>query len=929
MASLLVGRGVEVAVLRGLIAELPDRSAAVMVRGEAGIGKTLLVRSILDEHSDGGVRILRGACAPMSGATAYSGLDAALGVALDGGSSADRFPSAAAGRAWAIEVLRKGLEDSSSDGTVLLVEDVHWADRSTLDFLSYTTRNLPDRRLLVVLTWRDDDGGPEHQAWLAEQLRNPEVVDLTLRRLTIDETAEQLRRLRSVLSPAEVAAVYKRSAGNPYLSAELASGGSTVSTSLRQVLLTRLQTLSPAARIVVAATGTLARALTDEDMSAAVGGGTGAVREACDSGLVIRDPARGSTARHPVLAEVGYEQLLSAERRGLHARLARHLEDQLTQEPSASAVAEVAEQYRRAEDREATLTWSVRAARAAEAAFALAEAGHWYAVASSVRETSDEGVPSRLALADMGASLLSGAGQPARALGLLDDAIARADDHDPAMVTALLTRTWLRVALGDTDGALVDTARAEKLRAPGDEWALARILCERGMALETGSRGREGEPPTRAALDLARRLGDRRTICRCQVILGSIANRRQRYDETRERQYDALSIARELAQPEEIALAAVCVTDLEWRLGDTERVLEVVDTVRPELRRLTLERHWLEDIMDGNVVTALFDAGRWDEALTRYHDLGERAGLGMIECPLAQIHVARGDVAPALDLQQRSQHLVEGAQPMFKAMYFEVQVPLLLLQGRLREAVDVAVAAADEAHGTDDEAWSGTLLLAGLEAAVAAGDGAAFERLTSLLAGSLEYIDGAAVKAAVDGERSRLFGPPDPTAWQQAATEWQRLRRPYREAVAHFRAAEAMLARRDLHGRRRQAAQELDAARRTAEQLGAAPLLEQIRHLAKVARIQLEESAGEHHDRATPEQTGTIPPLTDRERQVLALVAEGRTNREIGVALYMSPKTASVHVTHILEKLGVQSRVRAAAVAVRLGLVGDRDGPER
>jgi DNA-binding NarL/FixJ family response regulator len=60
--------------------------------------------------------------------------------------------------------------------------------------------------------------------------------------------------------------------------------------------------------------------------------------------------------------------------------------------------------------------------------------------------------------------------------------------------------------------------------------------------------------------------------------------------------------------------------------------------------------------------------------------------------------------------------------------------------------------------------------------------------------------------------------------------------------------------------------------------------------------------------------------LTDRERQVLALLTEGSTNREIGEALYMSPKTASVHVTHLLEKLGVRTRVQAAALAVRLGL---------
>ncbi|MGH3465884.1 MAG: LuxR C-terminal-related transcriptional regulator, partial [Kribbellaceae bacterium] len=149
------------------------------------------------------------------------------------------------------------------------------------------------------------------------------------------------------------------------------------------------------------------------------------------------------------------------------------------------------------------------------------------------------------------------------------------------------------------------------------------------------------------------------------------------------------------------------------------------------------------------------------------------------------------------------------------------------------------------------------------------------------------------------------------------------------EARSRFRAAEAMLGRRDLRAARQQAARELDAARRTAERLGAAPLLEQILRLAKVARIPLEESAVEHHPDAIPEPSGSVPALTDRERQVLALVADGRTNREIGAALYMSPKTASVHVTHILEKLGVQTRVQAAAAAVRLGLEGDREGRQR
>jgi len=294
----------------------------------------------------------------------------------------------------------------------------------------------------------------------------------------------------------------------------------------------------------------------------------------------------------------------------------------------------------------------------------------------------------------------------------------------------------------------------------------------------------------------------------------------------------------------------------------------------------------------------------------------------MIECPLAQIHVARGDVASALDLQQRSQQLVEDAQPMFRAGYFEVRVPLLLLQGRPREAVDVAVAIAEQLHDTGDEPWSGTLLLASLEAAVAAGDRAAFEHLTSMLARSLYYTDGTAVTATADGQRSRLFEariPPPGTRRPKSGTDFVGpIERPWHASAQP---------KRCLHGKRQQAAQELDTARRTAERLGAAPLLDQIGELAKIARIQLDDAAGEHHQHTIAEQAAIQPPLTDRERQVLALLTDGKTNRQIGAALYMSPKTASVHVTYILEKLGVQTRVQAAAAAVRLGLTDDQHQP--
>ena len=929
MTTALVGRGVEASQLEGVIAELPNASAAVLVRGEAGVGKTSLVHQVLRGRHDSGLRILRGACAPLSGAVAYGGLMAALGGSFGNGVE-QVFPSVAAGRAQAVEELSSALADGPPAGTVLLVEDVHWADWSTLDFLAYSTRNLPVRRLLILLTWRDEVTDSQRTAWLAEQLRNPAVTDLALRRLTLEETKLQLAGLRPHLTPDEADAVFRRSAGNPYLTAELASTYPAASISLRQVLSARLQAVSPAARMVVAATATLPRALNDDDLLAAADGDLDAVRDACDSGLVVRDPTSGATAKHPVLAEVAYEQLLSQQRRRLHARLARQLETGLQVNADAAAVAEVAEQYHRAGDPDATLTWSVKAARAAESRFALAEAGHWYAAASSVRSssvTTRSDLPSRLVLAEAAASLLGGAGQLDQAREVLDRALADVPDQSVAdgdVVPALLTRSWLGVAVGDTASALKDVERAEQLISPEDGLIHGRALCARAMALVTASRYQDAATPARAAFDLADHEADERTKCRAAMILSAIASGTERFDEALGHLNTALSIARRIAQPEELALVGVNLTDLYWRLGACDRAVGVVELIRPELRRLSLGRHWLEDLMETNVVDAFFDAGRWDDALTWVQDSAELSGLGLLENGLAQVHVARGNLQTAVDLQQRSLGLSARDQPMFQIAFAEPQVPLHLLEGRPREALTVALSTAEQVADRIEDPVCGTLLLESLPAAVAAEAPEEFERLVALLGGLVGTVTSAAVSVTVEAERSRLHHSSNAALWLRAAREWARVGRPYLEARAHLRAAEAILAQRGQSGARGRATGELEAARRIAEMLGARPLLAEIDGLAKLARINLGDSPGRDADHVGPE----LPALTNRERQVLLLLTEGKTNREIGAALYMSPKTASVHVTHLLEKLGVQTRVQAAATAVRLGL-DDRDPRQR
>ena len=144
-------------------------------------------------------------------------------------------------------------------------------------------------------------------------------------------------------------------------------------------------------------------------------------------------------------------------------------------------------------------------------------------------------------------------------------------------------------------------------------------------------------------------------------------------------------------------------------------------------------------------------------------------------------------------------------------------------------------------------------------------------------------------------------------AWDEAAAAWEAVSEPYPRAQALLRAAEAALAGGDRDG----AAGQLRVAAGLAAELGAEPLAQEIGLLARRARIVLGGPG-------SPASDGF--GLTGRELEVLRLVAAGRSNRDIANELFISPKTASVHVSNILGKLGAASRGEAAAKAHALRL---------
>jgi DNA-binding CsgD family transcriptional regulator len=176
----------------------------------------------------------------------------------------------------------------------------------------------------------------------------------------------------------------------------------------------------------------------------------------------------------------------------------------------------------------------------------------------------------------------------------------------------------------------------------------------------------------------------------------------------------------------------------------------------------------------------------------------------------------------------------------------------------------------------------------------------------------------AAYRAMTEAEALRRDGRTAAAEWRGVAAAWEQATDAWPLAYARYRLAEALCA----EGRREEAAGPLRAAVRGAGSLGARPLLDDALALSRRARVPLEEGAAAEE----PAREQGVPfGLTDREREVLALVAQGRSNGQIAAALFISPKTASVHVSNILAKLGVGGRVEAAGVAHRLGLV-DRAG---
>jgi DNA-binding CsgD family transcriptional regulator len=981
-----VGRQDELGRLhRALQSAAAGEPTTVLIAGEAGVGKTRLVEEFADQVSQQAA-VLFGRCLQLSGGglpygpivDALRDLTRSPGPAdlegLTGPASDDLrrlLPGVTPTRStWPVsEFAQSRLFESilrfldrlaQRQPVVLVIEDVHWADRSTLDLLMFLVRMVRHERLLVVATYRSDDLHPKHplQPALAELDRNRHVERLEL----VPFDREDLSLLLGGIlgrppSPATVQEILARSGGNAFLAEELLAAeadqpGQELPRRLQGILLARVAALGEDTRQVLRLTATVGRPAEHRLLAAAAQLPEprllAATREAVDR-QVLRIEGDAYRFRHVLLQQAVYGELLPGERLRLHEAVARALSEEAHAGALRRTSAELAHHWSVAGDHPRALIASIAAARAAAEIYGFTEAHLQYERAFTLWEQVSH-APERagLSLADLrleAAEAARWAGSPARAAMLLQETLADLEGHmQPARAGLLHARlAEYRSETGDSKGALAtyeeasrlvanEPASAEKARVLAGhatelmrqaQYSASRALCEQAIeaARAVGAQAEEGRAlntlgcdlaglgnqeggiaALRQALALSEVAGDFDDLYRAyynlSMALGFDAGRPQDGLKVALRGLERMrQLGLELAQPGSALREAMA-----WQLWDLGRWQEAQELVSEALRR-PLPARWTPELQ---LLSGRLHLARGDLDLA--HEQGQTAArmLEQLNDPLPHVFLQRY----LADLATWQGDYDAARSAMAKALRYlgdseESTVAIELCRTGLRAAADAAQRAHDR-HANPSE-------LADIYAT-----GQQFLALTRQSLGRLgtNFPVVSALAAACEAEFTRLESRSDPEQWGALAGSWDALSRPYEVAYARWRQAEALLASKAS----KPAAGVLRQAHQIAGQLDARPLQHEIDRLARRARIDL-RPPNVTVDRAAGLSAATQHGLTPREQEVLQHLVEGRTNRQIARALFISEKTASVHVSNIMGKLGAANRSEAAAIAHRLRLL--------
>ncbi len=1017
VSPVFVGRAAELDILNTALARAAAGSGepqALLVGGEAGVGKTRLVEEFATAAAGRGAVVALGGCveigadglpfAPFSTALRRlrRELPARLAAAAAGqeeelarllpelGPAAPETRRDEHGMARLFALTARLLERVAAEHTVVLaLEDLHWADASTRHLLAYLFRTLRTGRLVVLATYRSDDIHRRHplRPLLAELDRLRTVHRVELGRFNREEAGRQLAGiLAREPEPDHVDEIFERSDGNAFFIEELAAASpegcrSGLTDTLRDLLLVRVESLPESAQQVVRCVAeggstvehrllaAVAR-LAEDDL-------LGALRSTVNAGILTPAPDRdGYRFRHSLVREAVSDDLLPGERSRLNRRYAEALEADPTPVPADERVTRLASYWYHAHDAAkalpAVLDASVEARRrhAYSEQLGLLERAMelWDAVPDAVRAVlrpvayteaypppppqrrgTPPGAPRSGDPEAAGAvplhylDLLAEAavagrlcGERERAMKIIKRAL-RVLDEEPDPLRAAwfwVQRSRLTQSLARGDGwSELGTAQDLVRGLPPSE-VHAEVLASAANWSMLHEPGPEAMAAAERAVEYARMVGAHDIELNARLTLGGLKVDAGDIDAGLAEMYEVKDRATELGVDPVVGRSHI---NLPSALEGIGRSQEAAALLREGLR-VTRELGLLdsEGWVWGNLAETLHSLGHWDEAAEAAagaHHLEQSAKprAGAWVC-LAGLALDRGETAEAgRHLRAaRASFGTHDSMPQHFLPMAGVALGTAAAEGRLTDArtellTALAAFAPGFPPGTQRYGWP-LLLAAATAEADAYGDPATEPDRPTILghlrAAARTLTTGVPLWRAYEvwlrAELLRAEGRPEPEEWAAAVAALEQLERPYDLARVRLRLAEALLAPGTGEDERARATELLRLSRAVAERLGAVPLARSATLLAQRARLPLDPGTGKRAP--APADPADALGLTGRERDVLRLVAAGHTNRRIAEELFISPKTASVHVSNILGKLGVSGRGEAAAVAHRLEL---------
>lgn len=947
-----IGRATDLAELAAVIhAVSTGTSRTVVVSGDAGVGKTALVARAC-AAADAEVVILKGAALPLASMEMpLLALRAAFRSAAGAHVPAPPALPREAGPDLPLLIDEWFTGVSAKRPVVLVVDDLQWADQSTLDVLMYLVAGPQDRRLGVIGTVRQDEvqAGFTPDRWLADVRRLPGV---SIRRLPPLDRPDTEAQLAAILGAPPhrtlVSDVFARSAGNPYLNLLLVAGLSAgdrhlpagFPPDLKSAVLRSWRGLPPDARALTQIMALGGKPVTGAELRAVAGPSFGpdgvlsVLRSAAEAGILDLAPDGTYWFHHPLIAETLELALGAEDRRGLHSAFAAFYERQLDSgtRPEAAVVLPLADHHHLAGHAADAYHWALAAAEVARQAGVHNDALRLLRRAVDLRPGLPDAVERPQDLWDLLRRAAYEAGALSTELESIEVLLGAPDAPGGPLARAelMVRRMHLQLSTGQGFFHLPDIREAVRLSAASPRsWQHALALAELSHAAMWHSEP-GAEAPARQALVLARDAGEHRAL---SYALTAVAISEINAD----RPEAGLPLADEAAGE---ALKAgdfwAFVHATYWR-GNAQAPWtsgEYADLLRRAREQLQ-ERgapHGYTAKIAADEAASYLAIGAWRKCRAAL-----RIALGFDPGPMGDMS-ARLTAARLAALQgrhdeasvhlERANELYQETSDLLNLDFDAIRAEVNVAAGRPEVAFETALAGAmgpgppptmcewllpvaaralaDQAqHARDNGSPTAGLIAAAMEL-----EGRFPNILHERLGRSELYRRQVqAFNLLYAAELGRVRNPhSNGLDWCRTADAFRDASLPWEEDYACRRAVESLL----LHGRNpgRQAAAFLRRGLALAAELQAMPIKEALEHLAAQARIPLLPVAAPARHPAV-----ALQGLTPRELDILDHVVAGRTYAEIARALVISEKTVSSHISNLLRKTGAANRLDLARLA--------------